>query len=217
MNVFIIYLIPASIWFLTSLILESLRNTKNRWFQQPVFPLTTLQYRDAIVKSSFNMAISSASFFLVFPWLEHVQVHDDPNTTMGPEILRLVLSLFLSDTFFYWLHRLLHTKILYKVAHKIHHRHKSAIAWSSFYFHPIELVLTWFLVFLLPILLVRLHYITLMCYITILLLSLVKSHCGIDIYGLYSSKFHDMHHLKFVGNYGSDLGFWDKVVGTVIT
>jgi len=213
MNVLTIYLIPATIWFLTSLALSSLRNSKNRWFQQPIFPLTAAERTDAIVKSTMNMAISSLGFFIVFPYL---QVHDG-NTTIGSELSLLLLTLFLSDTSFYWLHRLLHTKLLYKHVHKVHHRHKSAIAWSSFYFHPLELVLTWFFVFLLPILFVRLHYVTLMAYITTLLLSLVKSHCGIDIYGLYTSKFHDLHHLKFNGNYGSDLGFWDKVVGTVIT
>ncbi|GAG78690.1 unnamed protein product, partial [marine sediment metagenome] len=33
---------------------------------------------------------------------------------------------------------------------------------------------------------------------------------------VFSSKHHDLHHLKFNYNYGTDLGIWDIVMGTKI-
>lgn len=42
------------------------------------------------------------------------------------------------DFCFYFLHRLMHTSLLYKYFHKLHHSKVNTIHIHAIYFHPIE-------------------------------------------------------------------------------
>ncbi len=44
----------------------------------------------------------------------------------------------LHDTWFYWTHRLLHNKVLYKWVHRMHHESRVPTAFTGYSFHPIE-------------------------------------------------------------------------------
>ena len=53
--------------------------------------------------------------------------------TFGTSIASLGLALVLFDTWFYWGHRLLHTKFLYPRAHRWHHTVTTPVVWSNKY------------------------------------------------------------------------------------
>ena len=59
-----------------------------------------------------------------------------------PSLLRIIATLLiwhvLFDTWFYWAHRLFHTKFLYKRIHKQHHKFMTPIGIAAVYAHPIE-------------------------------------------------------------------------------
>jgi len=46
--------------------------------------------------------------------------------------------MFVEDTVFYWGHRTLHTKYLYKYIHKKHHTFNDTICIAYIYAHPVE-------------------------------------------------------------------------------
>lgn len=214
MHVGIVFAVPCASWFLSCLLLEFLRVRRNRFFPQPKHPLDSESKLKAVITAGANMVLSSVGFFYAFPLLERYHLHEE-KFSFGLEFCEFVFMLLLSDTMFYWSHRILHIPIVYRIVHKTHHEHTSPIAWSSFYVHPVELIVTWLFVFLVPALFVRVHEITFTLYVTFLILSLVKSHCGVKI-GRYSAAHHDAHHESARGNYGSDLGLWDFLCGTKI-
>ena len=59
-----------------------------------------------------------------------------------PSFQRILATLLiwhvLFDTWFYWAHRLFHTKWLYKRFHKQHHRFTTPVGISAVYAHPVE-------------------------------------------------------------------------------
>ncbi len=60
----------------------------------------------------------------------------------------LVLIPLIRDIHFYWVHRLLHWKPIYKAAHYLHHRNINVGPWSGLSMHPIEHLLYFTGVFL---------------------------------------------------------------------
>jgi sterol desaturase/sphingolipid hydroxylase (fatty acid hydroxylase superfamily) len=44
----------------------------------------------------------------------------------------------LHDTYFYWTHRLLHHRLLYRLVHRTHHLSTSPTPWTAYAFSPAE-------------------------------------------------------------------------------
>jgi sterol desaturase/sphingolipid hydroxylase (fatty acid hydroxylase superfamily) len=53
-------------------------------------------------------------------------------------VAMMLLIPLVRDIHFYWVHRLLHWKPLYKAAHYLHHRNVNVGPWSGLSMHPIE-------------------------------------------------------------------------------
>jgi methylsterol monooxygenase len=51
-------------------------------------------------------------------------------------IFDLLICLFVEEFFFYYLHRLFHSRILYRLFHRVHHEFTSPIAVGALYAHP---------------------------------------------------------------------------------
>ena len=59
------------------------------------------------------------------------------------EILGTVaVSILCEDVAFYWAHRALHTRALYRAVHKVHHQFHVPCGWSAEYAHPLEYLVT---------------------------------------------------------------------------
>lgn len=56
-------------------------------------------------------------------------------------IFHIFLILLIEEFFFYYLHRILHSPLLYKWIHKQHHEFTSPIGISALYAHPLEYIL----------------------------------------------------------------------------
>ena len=51
-----------------------------------------------------------------------------------------IALIFLHDTWFYWTHRLMHTRRLFPIMHRVHHLSHNPTPWAAFAFHPTEAV-----------------------------------------------------------------------------
>ena len=67
-----------------------------------------------------------------------------------------ILLIIFHDTYFYFLHRLIHTKVLYKYIHIDHHKSVYPSVFSAYNFHPIEAILYAFVI--IPIFLIELNF-----------------------------------------------------------
>jgi len=139
--------------------------------------------------------------------------------------LSIPLMLILHDTLFYWLHRAMHTQLLYGSMHRVHHLSIYPTAFAAYSFHPYEalaeaLIVTAIL-YILPV-----HPFAFMIFQTISTAYNVYGHCGRELYPksmathwlgrwLNTSTLHSQHHLKGHGNYGFYFTFWDRAMGTL--
>ena len=138
--------------------------------------------------------------------------------------ISVVLALVLHDTYFYWMHRALHSKLLYKLAHKTHHLSINPSPWASYSFHTIESV-TEALILPLLIFTIPMHPIAILAFATASFFINVYGHLGFEIAPLWlrntwlfevlnTSVHHNLHHSKFKGNYGLYFRVWDRLMGT---
>jgi len=136
----------------------------------------------------------------------------------------LVLTLLVHDAYFYWMHRILHHKKLFRITHLVHHKSTNPSPWTSYSFHFLEAIaeggVMIVLVFIMP-----LHPLTLILFAFSSFLINVYGHLGYEIMPkgfrnsfwfeiINTSTFHNFHHLKFKGNYGLYLRVWDRWMKT---
>lgn len=139
-------------------------------------------------------------------------------------IFSFIALVFVHDTYFYWMHRLIHHPKLYFLIHSVHHKSHNPTPFASFSFHPIEAALefgiVWVAFFLLP-----LHPLVLFLFSFWSLFWNIIGHLGFEIFPkwfernwllqwLNTSTQHNVHHQKINGNYGLYFNFWDKWMGT---
>jgi lathosterol oxidase len=136
----------------------------------------------------------------------------------------LIISLIIHDTYFYWMHRLLHHKKLFKLAHVVHHQSTNPSPWASYSFHFIEAwtegAVLFVIMFLIPM-----HPLTVVLFTIVGFIINVYGHLGYEIAPkqlrnsvlfevLNTSVHHNVHHSKFKGNYGLYFRVWDRLMGT---
>jgi sterol desaturase/sphingolipid hydroxylase (fatty acid hydroxylase superfamily) len=139
-------------------------------------------------------------------------------------LFSIVVMIFLHDTYFYWVHRLMHAKKIYPYIHKVHHQSINPTPWAAFSFHPIEGFLEAAIVPIIVVI-IPVHTFALVIFILISTILNVLGHLGFELYpkGFTKSKWtgwnntsthHNMHHHYFDCNYGLYFNFWDKLMET---
>lgn len=140
-------------------------------------------------------------------------------------LFTFIWAILLHDTYFYWMHRFMHTRFIYRLCHRVHHRSTNPNPWTAYSFHPVEAVLEAgilpLMAFTLPI-----HPSVIMSVFIFQILYNVYGHLGFELYprefhrtriGKYinTAVAHNLHHSHFTGNYGLYFLFWDRWMGTL--
>jgi sterol desaturase/sphingolipid hydroxylase (fatty acid hydroxylase superfamily) len=131
-------------------------------------------------------------------------------------------SLVLYDAWFYWVHRLLHTRALMRF-HAPHHRAHAPTVWTNHNETPVEALLNQayylLIVFVLPI-----PWQVLIAHKIYDQISGMLGHCGYEHFAspmarapwpLASTVFHDNHHRYFGFNFGHSFSVWDRLMRTL--
>lgn len=132
----------------------------------------------------------------------------------------LGISMFLHETYYYWLHRLMHHPRVYRRVHKIHHDSLITSPWTAFSFHPVEGFLE---ALILPLIfvVVPMHLTVIGLQLLLMTVSAAINHLDIEIYpkntlgtllgrNVIGATHHALHHRQFRFNYGLHFTFWDK-------
>lgn len=168
-----------------------------------------------------NNLVMTALVVAAWPLLRLAPVHAGPLPPSYVIALQVVGLIYLDDFLFYWMHRLLHHKRLYKHVHVVHHRIPAPWAISAHYMHPVEFVATGTLALVGPVL-IGAHVATIWIWIAFRQWEAAEGHSGYSFPwnpshlfpGYGGTEYHDFHHAKFVGNYAGFLGYLDRFFGT---
>lgn len=140
-------------------------------------------------------------------------------------VLAFPVMAIIHDTYFYWMHRVIHHPKIFKYVHLVHHQSTNPTPFAAYAFHPLEAILEAgiFLVFVFSI---PVHFYHLIFFFLFMIIYNVYGHLGWELYPKGFSKHwlgkwintsvnHNMHHQYFKGNYGLYFLFWDRLMGTI--
>ena len=140
--------------------------------------------------------------------------------------LAMLLAILVAhDAYFYWTHRAMHHRALFKTFHRFHHRTITPTAWAAYAFAvPEALVMALFMplwLFLVPT-----PGIVIVSFLLIMIFRNAMGHAGLELHArgwashpllkwISTTTHHDMHHAGgFNHNFGFYFTYWDKLMGT---
>jgi Delta7-sterol 5-desaturase len=194
---------------------------------QKLFPKPVHYYRDiafSLLSVAIFATVAYVTFFVARPYnnIYYGGIDTYGYVYFGFSFLCMI---FLHDTWFYWMHRLMHHPALFKSVHLIHHKSTNPSPFTAYAFHPLEAVIEAgiapLIAFTLPV-----HRVAFMIFMLFQILYNVYGHLGYELYGkrfhktrigrwINTGTAHNMHHKFFKGNYGLYLLFWDRIMGTL--
>ncbi len=131
----------------------------------------------------------------------------------------ILLAPVIHAVHFYFGHRLLHVRFLYRTVHHLHHRNVEVGPWSGLSMHPVEHVIYFSTVVVQWLL--ALHPVNALFQLHLAAFYPALGHAGfdklkvggrLDVDG--GGYFHYLHHKHFECNYGGSLAPLDKLFGT---
>lgn len=124
----------------------------------------------------------------------------------------ITVCIFANETIFYFSHRLLHNKKLFRLIHRKHHTFRQVRPVSSEYAHPLENLLNVIAMYA-GLVIMGSHFLTWVLWVAMRIYETNDGHSGYE--HINAASRHAYHHqFPTKGCYGTALGFWDRVLGT---
>lgn len=223
---FYFYLIPAGVFYYF-FYLRSTEFEKATRIQKKQPSIKSIKRE--ILNSSASMAFYTIMTIVLYEAWErgYTKVYLEVSEySLVYTIASLLIIVALHDTYFYWTHRFMHCKPVFKYFHRTHHLSTTPTPWAIYSFQPLEMVVQ-FGIHLLVIFFVPAHPVVLVLWLTYNNLVNAGGHCGHEFFspGMKNHWFfkwnnsvehHDLHHSKFNYNYGLNFNFWDRWMGTFL-
>ena len=139
-------------------------------------------------------------------------------------VMSVGIAILVHDTWFYWTHRLMHHRRLFRWFHRVHHESTNPSPWAAYSFAPLEAAMQAaifpLLVFTIPI-----HPLAFLAFMIWQITFNVLGHTGFEYFPswlmrswlgklLNTPTNHIQHHEKMRGNYGLYFNVWDRLMGT---
>lgn len=134
------------------------------------------------------------------------------------------IAIVVHDTWFYWTHRLMHHRRLFKLFHRVHHESTNPSPWAAYSFAPLEAAVQ---AGIFPLLMftVPMHPLAFFSFMIWQISFNVLGHTGYEYSPSWLMKsalgklintptHHVQHHEKLRGNYGLYFNVWDRLMKT---
>ncbi len=128
------------------------------------------------------------------------------------------------DAWFYWSHRLICHRRLFRRVHRLHHKSQNPSPWAAYAFDVGEAFLN---AAYLPLVLTILpaSHLAAFLFMAHMILRNAIGHCGYELFParrdgrplidwLTTTTHHDLHHADLRWNFGLYFTFWDRLMGT---
>lgn len=193
---------------------------------QQRYPKNKHVFREIAYSISTLFILGAIICFVVWANKKHLTLMYSPIDKYGYPyyFFSIILMLVVHDAYFYWTHRLLHWKPLFKRVHKIHHLSTNPTPFAAYAFHPIEAVVE---MGIMPVIVFTIphHISTISIFAIYSLLLNVGGHSGFEFFPKWvirhkifkwhnTATHHNLHHRFFKTNFGLYFNFWDKVMKT---
>lgn len=185
------------------------------------------QISSEVLYSLMTAIIFGLFGFLIY-WMSSngwTQIYRDPSTFgYGYLFLSFVIMVLFHDAYFYWTHKLMHHRLLFKWAHHVHHQSHNPTPWAAFAFHPLEAVVE-FGVLPIAVLLFPMNLWVILAWSLWMISWNVIGHLGFEMFPtgfvhhpffkwINTSTHHNLHHERARGNYGLYFNLWDRLMKT---
>jgi sterol desaturase/sphingolipid hydroxylase (fatty acid hydroxylase superfamily) len=184
-------------------------------------------FRNEIFFAILNVTVSAVVLGGLTKLLQHSGIIRFNHAPADFKVIAIEFALYFFgfDTYFYWLHRLMHIEPVYTWVHKIHHRSISPNPLTTLSVSPIESLINGGWVPLFTALL-SVHDATMVLITPCNVIMGLYVHTGYEFLPRWwnrtwltkwfiTATFHDQHHRYFKGNYGGYTTVWDRLCGTV--
>lgn len=220
------YLIIAGFAFLTwYVVLRKIMASKKIQAKYPQVKDYTREIGFSIT-TVFIMSFIPASILGSPELARHTKFYTDIHQhSMWWFILAFPVMALVHDTYFYWMHRVIHHPRLFRIVHLVHHKSTNPSPFAAYAFHPFEAVLEAG-IFLVFVFIMPIHFYHLLFFFLFMIVYNVYGHLGWELYPkgfsrhwlgrwINTSVNHNQHHQYFKGNYGLYFLFWDRLMGTI--
>lgn len=123
-----------------------------------------------------------------------------PDTRYIPTIQQFILDFIVTEIFweisYYYLHRLFHSKFLYKRCHREHHEFTAPYAIMTQYQHPVEYIFTSLLPPFVGLFIMGSGLITIYLFTIYAVIKTILHHSGYRLPIFPTVEFHDYHHKR---------------------
>ena len=141
---------------------------------------------------------------------------------------QFALIVLVHDAYFYWIHRAMHTKALFRISHLHHHKSRTPTPWTAYSFATLEAVVeaAYMPLFLIITSMMGIQYagFALFLFLWHMIIRNVMAHAGSELFPagwvdnpltswISTTTHHDLHHSSG-HNYGFYFTFWDRMMGT---
>lgn len=199
-----------------------------RWVEHRRIQLRTPDFAELqheVINSLITMVTFAITTMLTIALAKagiiHVSMQAPPLWLAGLEFAGIVVA---HDAWFYWMHRGLHLKAMFRRAHMTHHMSRTPTPWAAYSFAPIEAL---FEAMFLPLflLIVPFHAIIVLAFLLHQIIRNVIGHSGHELAWsgftrsrwtgwLTTTTHHDLHHSEGRHNFGLYFTWWDRMMGT---
>lgn len=140
----------------------------------------------------------------------------------------LVAMIVVHDAYFYWMHRALHLKRMFRFSHLHHHKSVTPTPWAAYSFAPFEAVteaafVPGYLLFLTAIG-APIYTLVIAIFLMHMIIRNAMGHAGVELFPagwtrgpfrwITTTTHHDLHHSHGNANFGLYFTWWDQWMGT---
>jgi sterol desaturase/sphingolipid hydroxylase (fatty acid hydroxylase superfamily) len=179
------------------------------------------------IRSAFVFGVTTISTILLTEaGIIHIQLEEIATWALIAQIAVMILA---HDAYFYWMHRTLHHKKLFRATHLHHHKSRTPSAWAAYSFSTWEAMTeaAFVPIFLLITSLLGVAYagFAIFIFLWFMIVRNVMGHLGVELHPagwvdtpwldwINTTTHHDLHHSSGNHNFGLYFTWWDRMMGT---